>query len=142
VPHRNARSGSVRLTFDGGSRGNPGPAYGSFRVRGSGLAEELQVLRRLRFRHGTSNEAEYWSLLEGLKWTLDEARRKRLKAADLDLDVQGDSLLVIRQLQGEWKARDARMRTLRDEATELLTRFAKVRLAHRPRARSVAEFGH
>jgi ribonuclease HI len=130
------------LTFDGGSRGNPGPAYGSFRVRGAGAAEGLQVLRRLRFSHGTNNEAEYWSLIEGLKWTLDEAGRERVKAARLELDVQGDSLLVIRQLQGEWKARDLRMRALRDQALALLAGFATVHLKHRPRARSVAEFGH
>lgn len=134
--------GSVRLSFDGGSRGNPGPAYGSFRVRGAGAAEPLQVLRRLRFGQGTNNEAEYWSLLEGLRWTLDEARRKRLPSGEIDLSVHGDSLLVIRQLQGDWKARDARMRKLRDEAARLLARFGKVRLQHWPRSRSVAEFGH
>ena len=134
--------GSIRLTFDGGSRGNPGPAYGSFRVRGSGSAAALQTLRRLHFARGTSNEAEYWTLLEGLRWTLGEARRKRLSAKDLDLSIQGDSLLVIRQLEGAWKARDARMRGLRDEAHKMLGRFQDVRLKHRPRERSVAEFGH
>jgi len=130
------------LTFDGGSRGNPGPAYGSFRVRGTGSAAALQTLRRLHFARGTSNEAEYWTLLEGLRWTLGEARRKRLSAKDLDLSIQGDSLLVIRQLEGAWKARDARMRGLRDEAHKMLGRFQDVRLKHRPRERSVAEFGH
>jgi ribonuclease HI len=134
--------GSVRLTFDGGSRGNPGPAYGSFRVRGAGAAERLQALKRLRFGQGTNNEAEYWSLLEGLRWTLDEARRRRLTSSELEINIQGDSLLVIRQLQGEWKAKDARMRQLRDEAAELLAHFGAVRLQHRPRSRSVAEFGH
>ena len=134
--------GSLRLTFDGGSRGNPGPAYGSFRVRGAGAAETLQEMQRLRFGKGTNNEAEYWTLLEGLRWTLAEVRRRRLTSGELDLNVQGDSLLVIRQLQGEWKARDARMRQLRDETSDLLSRFGKVRLQHRPRSRSVAEFGH
>jgi ribonuclease HI len=137
-----AVQGTLRLTFDGGSRGNPGPAYGSFRVRGEGKAAPVQEMRRLRFGRGTNNEAEYWTLLEGLRWTLDEVRRKRLRLADMELNVQGDSLLVIRQLQGEWKAREARMRQLRDEAAGLLSRFGKVRLQHRPRSRSVAEFGH
>jgi ribonuclease HI len=99
-------------------------------------------MRRLRFGKGTNNEAEYWTLLEGLRWTLAEVRRRRLTSGELDLNVQGDSLLVIRQLQGEWKARDARMRQLRDETSDLLSRFGKVRLQHRPRSRSVAEFGH
>jgi ribonuclease HI len=131
--------GGVRLTFDGGSRGNPGPAYGSFRVRGSGTASTIQILKRLRFGHGTNNEAEYWSLLEGLRWTLKEAGRELSPGW---LSVHGDSLLVIRQLEGEWKARDSRMRRLRDEANLLLVRFKHVQLKHRPREHSVAEFGH
>jgi ribonuclease HI len=134
--------GSIRLTFDGGSRGNPGPAYGSFRVQGTGSAAPLRTLRRLHFATGTSNEAEYWTLLEGLRWTLGEARSKRLSPGDLELNIQGDSLLVIRQLEGAWKARDARMRRLRDEAQSLLNRFKAVRLRHRLREHSVAEFGH
>jgi ribonuclease HI len=133
--------GTLRLTFDGGSRGNPGPAYGSFRVRGAGAASSLNGMRRLRFGEGTNNEAEYWTLLEGCAGH-SARQQQRLSLSDLELSVQGDSLLVIRQLQGSWKARDARMRELRDDAAALLSRFGKVRLQHRPRARSVAEFGH
>jgi ribonuclease HI len=102
----------------------------------------MQTLRRLRFPQGTNNEAEYWSLLEGLRWTIKEARSKRLSLEELELSVHGDSLLVIRQLEGEWKARDSRMRKLRDEANSLLGRFKHVQLRHRPREQSVAEFGH
>jgi len=134
--------GKIDLSFDGGSRGNPGPAYGSYRVRGSGAAADLQVVRRLRFGEGTNNEAEYWSLLEGLRWALAESRRRRLDPSDLDLVVHGDSLLVIRQLQGKWKTRDPRMRALAERAADRLRRFGSVRLQHRPRAKSVAEFGH
>ena len=102
----------------------------------------MQTLKRLRFERGTNNEAEYWSLLEGLRWTLKEARRARLSPAEVELSVLGDSMLVIRQLEGEWKARDSRMRRLRDEANSLLARFKHVQLRHRPRERSIAEFGH
>jgi ribonuclease HI len=135
-------AGSLRLSFDGGSRGNPGAAYGSFRVRGSGSAASIQTTRRLRFSEGTNNEAEYWTLVAGLRWVAAELRRRRLAPGDLDLAVLGDSLLVIRQLQGEWKARDVRMRELRDEAAGLLEPFGRVHLEHRPRSHSVAEFGH
>ena len=135
-------AGTVSLSFDGGSRGNPGPTYGSYRVRGAGAADRLQTLRRPRFGDGTNNEAEYWTLVAGLRWILAETRRRHQNPEAFELIVQGDSLLVIRQLQGEWKARDRRMRELRDEAAGLMGRFGKVRLQHRPRARSVAEFGH
>lgn len=137
-----ASADTLRLSFDGGSRGNPGATYGSFRVLGKGAADGIDVTRRLTFRRGTNNEAEYWSLLAGLRWILEEIGRRGLRPEALELQVVGDSLLVIRQLQGSWKARDARMRDFRDEAGELLSRFAKVHLRHRPRRGSVAEFGH
>lgn len=136
------RSGSIRLSFDGGSRGNPGAAYGSFRLEGRGPLADLHLLERLEFPRGTNNEAEYWTLLAGLRRALEEVRRRDLRPQDLDLSVVGDSLLVIRQLQEAWKARDARMRRLKDEALELMSQFGGHRLAHRPRRKSVAEFGH
>jgi ribonuclease HI len=58
------------------------------------------------------------------------------------LEVRGDSQLVIRQLEGEWKAKDPRMRELRDQALRLLKPYAEIRLVHQDRARSVAIFGH
>ncbi|HSR48773.1 MAG TPA: ribonuclease HI family protein [Anaerolineales bacterium] len=136
------RRSALRLSFDGGSRGNPGPAYGSYRIVGQGRASGIEVLDRLEFNRGTNNEAEYWSLLAGLRRALAETQGRQLLPEALDLQVVGDSQLVIRQLRGEWKARDSRMRELRDEAQALLSRFGGVRLEHRPRRRSVAEFGH
>lgn len=133
---------TIRLSFDGGSRGNPGLAYGSFRVVGKGAAAGLDVTRRLEFRRGTNNEAEYWTLLAGLRWVLEESARRGLQPRTIELQVVGDSLLVIRQLEGKWKARDSRMRESRDEAEEMISRFGKVHLRHRPRRGSVAEFGH
>jgi ribonuclease HI len=135
-------SGTIRLTFDGGSRGNPGEAYGSFRVVARGAARELETRQRLTFPRGTNNEAEYWTLIAALRWTIREARSRRLPLNLMRLHILGDSLLVIRQLQGEWKARDRRMRALRDEAAALLGEFGASDLQHRPRRKSVAEFGH
>jgi ribonuclease HI len=137
-----AGKGGLRVSFDGGSRGNPGAAYGSYRIVGRGEAAGIDILDRLQFRRGTNNEAEYWTLLAGLRRALAEARERRLLPETLDLRVVGDSELVIRQLRGEWKARDGRMRELRDEAQGLLSRFGGVRIEHQPRRKSVAEFGH
>lgn len=137
-----AGKGTLRLSFDGGSRGNPGAAYGSYRIVGRGDAAGIDILDRLHFSRGTNNEAEYWSLLAGLRRALAAAHDRRLLPDKLDLQVVGDSQLVIRQLRGEWKARDGRMRELRDEVQGLLSHFAAVRLEHRPRRKSVSEFGH
>ncbi len=128
------------LAFDGGSRGNPGPAYGSFRIQRKGA--RAAITRRMRFGHGTNNEAEYWALLAGLRALLSQLRAAKIDPRQVRLVVRGDSQLVIRQLQGEWKAKDPRMRELRDLASQLLEPFDEVHLAHQDRARSVAMFGH
>lgn len=130
----------VTLTFDGGSRGNPGPAYGSFLVEARGLF--ARRLTRLTFGRGTNNEAEYWTLIAGLRDLLGELGRSSMSPGDVDLTVRGDSRLVLDQIGGKWKAKDARMRRLRSEVQELLSPFGSVRLAHQPRSRSVRQLGH
>jgi hypothetical protein len=56
--------------------------------------------------------------------------------------VRGDSALVIQQVLGAWKAKDERMRALRDETRGLLRRFARWRLVQQPRDDSVRVLGH
>ena len=128
------------LVFDGGSRGNPGAAYGSFRLHRRGGRPASPA--RLRFGRGTNNEAEYWSLIAGLESLLALLTEAGNAAADVRLEVRGDSQLVIRQLEGSWKAKEPRMRRLRDRALNLLRRFASVRLIHQDRSRSLAVLGH
>jgi len=128
------------LAFDGGSRGNPGPAYGSFRIQRK--AARASISRRLRLGHGTNNEAEYWALLAGLRAFLEQLRAEGIDPSQVRLEIRGDSQLVIRQVEGEWKAKDPRMRQLRDEALRLLKPFAEIRFSHQDRSRSVAMFGH
>lgn len=128
------------LAFDGGSRGNPGPAYGSFRIQRRG--SRASISRRLRLGHGTNNEAEYWALLAGLRSFLDQLRAEGIDPSQVRLEIRGDSQLVIRQLEGEWKAKDPRMRELRDEVQRVLKPLAEIRLIHQDRSRSVEMFGH
>jgi ribonuclease HI len=96
----------------------------------------------MRFGRGTNNEAEYWALLAGLRAMQQRLREEGIDAGQVRLEIRGDSLLVIRQLQGEWKAKDARMRELRDQVMRMTAAFGEVRLVHQDRARSVAMFGH
>jgi probable phosphoglycerate mutase len=128
------------LVFDGGSRGNPGTTYGSFRLQRSG--QRPSAARRLAFGRGTNNEAEYQALIAGIQSLLDSLPAAHLDPRTVRLEVRGDSLLVLRQLDGSWKAREPRMRVLRDEARRLLDRFASVRLTHQDRGRSLAVLGH
>jgi len=131
---------TYHLVFDGGSRGNPGPSYGSYRL---GLSRsKLGPARRLDFGRGTNNEAEYQALIAAVRDLLERLVEKGENPSRATAVVYGDSQLVILQLQGEWKAKDPRMRRLRDEALELLSQFDEVRLVHQPRWRSVSMLGH
>ncbi len=135
-----ARMTNYVLVFDGGSQGNPGPAYGSYRFGPKG--GHLGNPKRLTFGDGTNNEAEYLSLIAGVQGVLAELRSRRVRASAVRLEIRGDSQLVIRQLEGAWKAKDARMRQYRDEARSLLDAFGEVRYAYQPRSRSVRLLGH
>lgn len=129
-----------RLVFDGGSRGNPGAAYGSFRI--SDPSGRVGRPVRLTFGRGTNNEAEYKTLIAALQALQHSLTEIGLDPKEVCLEVRGDSRLVIQQLRGEWKAKDSRMRVLRNRAARLLEAFGEVRLEHQPRAASVAALGH
>lgn len=128
------------LVFDGGSHGNPGRSYGSFHIRPWG--SKPAQLTRVEFGQGTNNEAEYWTLqsaLRALRAYLDGAG---VPLSEVTLEVRGDSQLVIFQIDGRWKAKDSRMRALRDETRGLLKGFGEVVLRHHGRSESVKLLGH
>jgi ribonuclease HI len=130
----------VELIFDGGSRGNPGPAYGSYRFKQGSSRARTPV--RLDLGQGTNNEAEYFTLIAALEDLLHELGHTGIDPSRVQLKVFGDSQLVIRQLQGEWKAKNTRMRALRDKVWTLSSGFGSVEYVHQLRSRSVAALGH
>lgn len=125
------------VVFDGGSLGNPGRGYGSYRLR----FDNADWGPVVRLEHGariTNNEAEYRTLigaLEALLATLSEP-------GGAALEVLGDSQLVLRQLEGKWKVRAGNLVADHARARALLAPFGQVRLTWQPRARSVALLGH
>lgn len=114
--------GRAHVYFDGASRGNPGPAaVGWCLVASDGVVAEGGE----RVGRATNNQAEYAALicaLEGAdEYGLDE------------VDVRGDSQLVVKQVRGEWDANDPTLRERRVRARELLARFDRWSIAHVPR---------
>lgn len=112
------------LYFDGGSRGNPGPAGFGFvleRPDGEGLASGGESIGS-----ATNNVAEYRGLIAGLTRALELGVSR--------LAVYGDSKLVIEQMKGTWRVRAAGLQDLHAEARALARRFAEVRFAHVRRA--------
>jgi probable phosphoglycerate mutase len=93
---------TFRLTADGGSRGNPGPAgYGAV------VSENGQILAELYDVIGvaTNNVAEYSGLLAGLTH-IHQIDPEAL------VEVAMDSKLVVEQMSGRWQIKHADMRDL------------------------------
>jgi ribonuclease HI len=111
------------VMVDGAARGNPGHAgCGVVILDGNGtLVKELsRYLGRT-----TNNVAEYEGLLMGLEELL-RLRKKRIR-------VQSDSQLLVRQLNGEYRVRDEKLKPLFERAVRLLRQFDAYRIVHVPR---------
>lgn len=116
-------AGTWRLHTDGAARGNPGPAgIGIVLVRPDGeVADELA-----RFiGHATNNVAEYTALITGLE--------RALQFGVFDLDVYSDSELLVRQLNGEYRVKNAGLKPLYERVRQLAGQFRRVRYFHVPR---------
>ncbi|MCH7587272.1 MAG: ribonuclease HI family protein [Chloroflexi bacterium] len=128
------------IVFDGGSKGNPGEAFGSFLI-----VEEQGQLRtpvRLQLGYATNNEAEYLSLLSALETLLEELKGRKTKPKSAALKIYGDSQLVINQVNGDWKAKSSKMRSYRDKIIRYLIRFYNVESIHQSRKKTVKILGH
>ncbi len=110
----------VVVSFDGGSRGNPGPAaIGAVVADGDG-----RVLATVSERIGetTNNVAEYRALIAGLHAARAYPARRLL--------VRGDSMLVVQQVAGAWKVKQPHLRPLVAEARALVDEWADHELVH------------
>jgi ribonuclease HI len=126
TPDAQAWDPDAVLWSDGAARGNPGPAGAGAILRTPGgvvLAELCGFLG-----HTTNNVAEYRALLMGLEQALALGVRR--------LEVRADSELLIKQLRGEYRVKDLKLKPLWQEAKELLARFDHARLQHVPRAQN------
>jgi len=111
---------TLTIQFDGGSRGNPGPAAcGVVITTSDGIT--LAALGKYLGR-ATNNVAEYTGLITGLQ----EARKLGAKK----IIVRGDSELVIKQMRGEYRVKNPDMKTLHDRAQTLAREFSSVQFTH------------
>jgi ribonuclease HI len=117
---------TVRLYTDGGARGNPGPAAYAYVIED----DEGEVLAQ----HGetigvaTNNVAEYRGLIAGLE-----------RAAELRLDrleVVSDSELMVKQMRGEYRVKNAALRELQQKAVARARVVGEVAYTHVRRAQN------
>ena len=100
-----------KLTADGGSRGNPGPAgYGAVVTENGKIVAELFDVIGV----ATNNVAEYSGLLAGLSHIhqLDK---------EATVEVAMDSKLVVEQMSGRWQIKHADMRDLAKQCRDAHT---------------------
>lgn len=116
------------LRTDGASRGNPGPSSAAVVIESpSGI-----VLDRAGVPLGraTNNQAEYRALILALTRALALGLSR--------VEVLSDSELMVRQMNGEYKVKNADIAALKRDAGELEARFASVRYRHVPRGENAA----
>jgi ribonuclease H / adenosylcobalamin/alpha-ribazole phosphatase len=111
---------TITIEFDGGSRGNPGPAAVGVVLRSEDKTP-LVTLGRCIGR-ATNNVAEYKALITGLEKAKELGARKIL--------IRGDSELIIKQMRGEYRVKHPDMRELYDQAQFLLHQFDEAKIEH------------
>lgn len=110
----------LQIHTDGGSRGNPGPAAAGVVIRN----KQGNTL----FAHGyflgnaTNNVAEY----EGVAHALAEAAN--LGATELDLFC--DSELLVKQINGEYRVKNAKLKLLHNQIMRQLADFDHTTVQH------------
>lgn len=111
------------LQFDGASRGNPGHGgAGWVLLRGGAVVEQGA---HYLSPSCTNNWAEYQALIAGLS----AVQNMRIQ----DITVEGDSKLVVDQMNGTCATRHSDLISLRNEASNLRGKIGRVRLRHIPR---------
>ncbi len=135
-PAPSAEPVSIVLVFDGGSIGNPGKGYGSYQLTVRGKAERP---KRLEFGPGyTNNEAEYDTLIAALQTIIRRAKDPQR----VQLDIRGDSQLVINQITGAWKVKEPRLQERVRQVHVLLKQLGSWQATWQDRAKTVEALGH
>lgn len=110
----------VTVNVDGGARGNPGPAAIGVVVR-NGDGRVLEEVGEA-IGEATNNVAEYRALLRGIELAAAHGAE--------ELELIGDSELVVRQVEGRYKVKNAGMKELHGEVKRALRDFDSWSIRH------------
>ena len=116
----------IEVCADGGARGNPGPAAFGYVIKKDG-----QIVKNGNGYIGiaTNNVAEYTAVIEALTW-LESSYPK------VNLTFYLDSELVVSQLSGIYKVKNANIRNLIFKIRTLESNFGQVNYKHIPREKN------
>ncbi|MGA8438029.1 MAG: ribonuclease HI family protein [Candidatus Sulfotelmatobacter sp.] len=119
-PHESSPEHYLIAHSDGGARGNPGPAgYGVVIQDESGhkVAHLSEYLG-----HQTNNFAEYQALIAALEYALQHGPKA--------LKLISDSELLVRQIKGIYKVKNATLQDLHGRAKELIAQLDWFSIGH------------
>ena len=119
-PHDSPPAHYLVAHSDGGARGNPGPA-------GYGVVIKDQTGRKVAalseyLGHQTNNFAEYQGLIAALEYALQHGPKA--------LKLISDSELLVRQIKGIYKVKNATLKDLHGRAKELISQLEWFSIGH------------
>lgn len=114
---------------DGSSRGNPGPGYAMYVIN--------SLKKRVKLNHCTNNEAEYKAVIYALQELVNSP--KLWQGYD-QIVFKIDSNLVVQQLNGIFKVKNANISQYVMEINGLLAQLAiQVHFQYIPREQNLAD---
>ena len=108
---------------DGASSGNPGPAAIGATLKdeqGKLIASISQGIGR-----ATNNQAEYRAVIAALE--------KAVKLGAKQVDINSDSELVVRQINGKYRVKNAALKPLYQQVKQLQSLLESFTITHIPR---------
>ncbi len=117
----------VTISADGASRGNPGPAGIGAVIRDEQGGVIAQISQPIGI--ATNNQAEYRAVIAALKEALRSGARKA--------DIRLDSELIVRQISGRYRVKNAGLKSLFQEVKRLTGRLEVFTITHVPRSQNV-----
>lgn len=109
--------------IDGASRGNPGPAAYAVILRAPGGATLCELGKYIG--RETNNVAEYYGLIAALDYAANHGIRA--------LRIRSDSELLVRQMQGRYKVKNAALKPLFERAQKISRALEYFTIEHVPR---------
>ncbi len=121
----------ILINIDGASKGNPGPAAVGivfYKYSGkdwkNGQKEPVEEVSEF-IGNETNNIAEYTALIRAVEIAIERGYK--------DVTICSDSELVVNQINGKYKVKDANIKTLFDKAFLLVQKIPVFKIIHIPR---------
>jgi|TARA_B100000965_G_scaffold75664_1_gene59933 ribonuclease HI len=104
---------------DGASRSNPGEASVGISILKD--SEEIATIKK-RIGIATNNVAEYLGLIEALKYCVENNI--------MEVDIYLDSLLVVQQVNLEYKVKSKKLQEYYNQALDLINKINNIKINH------------